>query len=51
MTIFLLGRQRTGALCMQHSATAAVLSTIQRLSENVIFVFSSLPSSAEAQVI
>jgi len=27
MTIFLSGRQRTGALCVQHSPTAAALST------------------------
>jgi len=27
MTIFLTGRQRTGALCVQHSPTAAVLLT------------------------
>ena len=27
MTTFLSGRQRTGALCVQHSPTAAALST------------------------
>jgi len=51
MTIFLSGRQRTGALCVQHSPTAAQRSRLmQHLSENVIFVFPVLPGSAKAQV-
>ena len=52
MTIFLSGRQRTGALCVQHSPTAAAQRSrlMQHLSENVIFVFPVLPGSAEAQV-
>jgi len=52
MTIFLSGRQRTGVLCMQHSPTAAVLSTNTAFKWKIWFsCFPVLPSSAEAQVI
>jgi len=50
MTIFLSGRQLIGALCMQHSPTAATLSTNNSVcAKNVIVVF-VLPGSAEVQV-
>jgi len=52
MTIFLPGRQRTGALCVQHSPTAAALSTNTAFEWKMWFsCFPVLPCSAEAQVI
>jgi len=52
MTSFLSGRQRIGALCVQHSPTAAALST--NTAYEWIMWFSFCPvllGSAEAQVI
>jgi len=52
MTIFLSGRQRTGALCVQHSPTAAALSTNTAFEWKMWFsCFPILLGSAEAQVI
>jgi len=49
---FLSGRQRTGALCVQHSPTAAVLSTNTAFERKCDFCVSPfLPGIAEAQVI
>jgi len=52
MTIFLSGSQRTGALCLQHSLTAAAVSTNTAFEWKMPFLcFPILPGSAEAQVI
>ena len=52
MTIFLSGRQRIGALCVQHSPTAAALSINTAFKWELWFSrFPVLPGSAEAQVI
>ena len=51
-TIFLSGRQSTGALCVQHSPTAAALSTNTAFEWKMWFsCFPVLPSSVEAQLI
>jgi len=48
---FLSGRQRTGALCVQRSPTAAALSINTAFEWNMWFsCFPVLPGSAEAQV-
>jgi len=52
MTIFLSGKERSGVLCVQHSPTAAVLSTNAAFEWKMWFsCFPFLPGSAEAHVI
>jgi len=52
MKIFLSGRHRTGALCVQHSPTAATLSTNTAFEWKMWFsCFPVFPGSAEAQVV